>query len=524
MLLRQMKEMISSETVRIEGRGLTIGDVVQVARHRSPAALTESARAAMQRSAAMIDGFVGSATPVYGVTTGFGSLANTVIPADRTAELQVALVRSHATGMGDEVEPEVVRAMLVLRARSLAMAYSGVRPEIVDLQLALLGNDLTPVVREHGSLGASGDLAPLSHCAMAVIGEGQVRTVDGELLHTRDALVRHGLAPVTLGAKEGLALINGTDGELGMLCLAIHDLAALLRLADVAAAVTVEALLGTDRAFAADLQALRPQVGQAGSARNLTRLLAGSAIVASHREGDSRVQDAYSLRCTPQVHGAAADTVAFARSIAERELDSAIDNPMILPDGRVESCGNFHGAPVAMACDFLAIAVAELSAIAERRTDRLLDATRSHGLPKFLTDDPGVNSGLMIAHYTQAAMALDNQRLAVPASTQSLPTSAMQEDHVSNGWAAARKLRRCVDNLRRVLAVELVCGVAGLDFRAPLTPGPGTGAAHDAVRSVVDPPGADRWLSPDLLATEQALADGTVLGAVERAVGALEHP
>ncbi len=475
----------------------------------------------MSRSAALIDGFVSNSAPVYGVTTGFGSLASTVIPAERTAELQVALVRSHAAGMGDTVEIEVVRAMLFLRARSLAMAYSGARPEIVDLQLALLNADITPVVREHGSLGASGDLAPLSHCALAVIGEGEV-WAGGDAEPTAAALQRAGLTPIQLRAKEGLALINGTDGILGMLCLALHDLGELARLADLTAAMTVEGVLGTDRAFSAELQALRPQVGQAVSARNITRILAGSPIVASHREGDSRVQDAYSLRCTPQVHGAALDTMAHARTIAERELQSAIDNPMILPDGRVESCGNFHGAPVGFVCDFLAIASSELSAIAERRTDRMLDVARSHGLPPFLSPDAGVNSGMMIAHYTQVSMALENQRLAVPASTQSMPTSAMQEDHVSNGWAAARKLRRSVANLRRVLAVELVCAAAAIDLRGPLQPSAGTGAALQVLRDKVAGPGPDRWLSPDLRSAELLLADGSVLVAVETAVGPLE--
>jgi histidine ammonia-lyase len=508
--------------VELRGRGLTIDDVVAVARGHAPVRLGEAAREAMRRSAALVDAFVDGERPVYGVTTGFGSLAGTAIPAERTAELQVALLRSHATGMGDPVEPEVVRALLLLRARSLAMAHSGARPELVELQLALLDHGITPVVREHGSLGASGDLAPLSHCALTLIGEGETFGPDGEIVPAAVAMRRAGLTPLTLRAKEGLALINGTDGILGMLCLALHDLGALARLADVTAAMTVEALLGTDRAFAADLQALRPQVGQAVSARNLTRLLAGSPIVASHRDGDPRIQDAYSLRCAPQVHGAALDTIAHARVIAERELDAAIDNPMILPDGRVESCGNFHGAPVAFACDFLAIATSELAAISERRTDRMLDVARSHGLPPFLTPDAGVNSGMMIAHYTQAAMAMENQRLAVPASTQSLPTSAMQEDHVSNGWAAARKLRRSVDNLRRILAVELVCAAAALDLRAPLAPAAGTGAALGVLRATVAGPGADRWLSPDLRAAERHLADGTVLAAVESTVGPLE--
>ena len=499
----------TAPVLELRGTGLAIDDVVEVARTGRSARLHPDARAAMQRSAALVEGFVAGERPVYGVTTGFGSLAATAIPAERTAELQVALVRSHATGMGDPVETEVVRALLLLRARSLALAYSGARPDLVDLQLALLDHGITPVVREHGSLGASGDLAPLRHCALALVPAGV-------------ALRQAGLQPVVLRAKEGLALINGTDGILGMLCLALHDLSALVRLADVAAAMTVEGLLGTDRAFAADLQALRPQVGQAVSARNLTRLLAGSPIVASHRDGDTRVQDAYSLRCTPQVHGAALDTLAHARTVAERELDAAIDNPMILPDGRVESCGNFHGAPLAFVCDFLAIATSELAAISERRTDRMLDVARSHGLPPFLTPDAGVNSGMMIAHYTQAAMAMENQRLAVPASTQSLPTSAMQEDHVSNGWAAARKLRRSIDNLRRVLAVEAVCAAAAIDLRAPLTPGAGTGAALRVLRQAVSPPGPDRWLSPDLRAAEHLLADGSVLGAVESTLGPLE--
>jgi histidine ammonia-lyase len=511
-----------SSTVELHGRGVSIADVVAVARHRAPARLSAQARVAMAASAALVDGFVASDTPVYGVTTGFGSLAGTVIPAERTAELQVALVRSHATGMGDQVETEVVRAMLFLRARSLSMAYSGVRPEIVDLQLAMLQRGLTPVVREFGSLGASGDLAPLSHCALALIGEGEVEATDGTPTPTGPALAAAGLTPVTLRAKEGLALINGTDGILAMLSLALHDLSILGRCADITAAMTVEGLLATDRAYADELQQLRPQTGQAVSARNLTRILNGSPIVASHREGDSRVQDAYSTRCTPQVHGAVLDTLQHCRTIAERELDAAIDNPMILPDGRVESCGNFHGAPVGFVCDFAAIAISELCAISERRTDRMLDVARSHGLPPFLSPDAGVNSGLMIAHYTQVAMAIEAKRLASPASIESLPTSAMQEDHVSNGWAAARQLRKAVANLARVLAVELVCAGAAIDLRAPLEAGAGTGAALAVLRAQVAGPGPDRWLSPDLRAAEALLLDGSILSSVESAVGPLE--
>jgi histidine ammonia-lyase len=308
---------------------------------------------------------------------------------------------------------------------------------------------------------------------------------------------------------------------LGMLLLAIADLELLLRVADVTAAMSVEALLGTDRAFAADLIELRPHPGQAASAANLRALLADSEIVASHREGDPRVQDAYSLRCAPQVAGAARDTVTHARRVADAELHAAIDNPMVLPDGRVESCGNFHGAPLGFVCDFLAIAAAEVGAIAERRTDRLLDASRSQGLPPFLAEDPGVNSGLMLAHYAQAAMVAENRRLAAPASVDSLPTSAMQEDHVSMGWGAARKLRLVVANLGRILAVELVCGARALDLRAPLRPGPGTAAALAAVRARIPGPGPDRFVSPELAAAEAMVSSGSVLDAVRYAIGAL---
>ena len=424
--------------------------------------------------------------------------------------------------MGEPVEREVVRAMLFLRARSLAMGYSGARPVVVDTMLALLNAGITPVVPEYGSLGASGDLAPLAHCALALIGEGEVTDADGVRVRSADALAAAGIAPLTLTAKEGLALINGTDGILGMLVLALHDLERLHRTADVAAAMSVEGLLGTDRVFAADLQALRPHPGQMVSAANLRRLLAGSQIVTSHREGDPRVQDAYSLRCTPQVHGAARDAAGNAARTAAVELRSVIDNPMILPDGRVESCGNFHGAPLAHACDFLAIVVADVGAIAERRTDRMLDRSRSHGLPPFLAEDAGVNSGLMIAHYSQAAMVAENRRLATPASVDSLPTSAMQEDHVSMGWGAARKLRTAIANLGRILAVELVCAARALDIRAPLAPARGTGAARDALREIVPGVGPDRWLAPELASTEAAVRDGSLLAAVEAEIGPLD--
>ena len=504
---------ITASEIFVGPNGVSAHDVVAVARRGATVRLAASASEAITRSAAIVERLAAQDDAVYGISTGFGSLATTVIPPERREELQRALIRSHAAGMGPLVETEVVRAMMLLRARTLAMGFSGVRQVVVDTILALLNADIIPAVHEHGSLGASGDLAPLAHVALALIGEGECS----------QAMAAAGIAPVTLRAKEGLALINGTDGMLGMLVLALADLDVLVRTADIAAAMSVEALMATDRAFAADLMALRPHQGQTTSAANLRRLLAGSAIVASHLTDDPRVQDAYSLRCTPQVHGAARDTIAFARSVADTELVSAIDNPSVLPDGRVESCGHFHGAPVGFACDFLAIAAAEVGAIAERRTDRMLDRTRSHGLPPFLAEDAGVNSGLMIAHYTQAAMVAENRRLASPASVDSLPTSAMQEDHVSMGWGAARKLRRSVANLGRIVACELVCAARGIDLRHPVRPAAATAAAVAALREAgVAGAGPDRWLSPELARAEALVMNGELLAAVERVTGVLD--
>jgi histidine ammonia-lyase len=509
-------------TVELRVDGVSASDVVAVAREGASVVLGDAARAEMERSAEVVARRAAAEEPAYGISTGFGSLALVRIPAEARVALQRALIRSHAAGMGPPIEREVVRAMMLLRARSLAMGRSGVRPVVVERMIELLGAGITPVVPEHGSLGASGDLAPLAHCALVLTGEGFVIDgASGESRSAGEALAAAGIEPLELTAKEGLALINGTDGMLGMLVLACSDLSALLTVADIAAAMSVEALLGTDRVFAEDLIALRPQPGQVDSAFNLRTLLAGSSIVASHRYGDPRVQDAYSLRCAPQVCGAARDGLSYARGVASVELRSAIDNPMVLPDGRVESCGNFHGAPVGMACDVLAIGVAQVGAIAERRTDRLLDASRSHGLPPFLASDPGVDSGMMLAQYAQAAMVAENRRLAAPASVDSLPTSAMQEDHVSMGWGAARKLRVCVANLTRVVAVELCCAARALDIRAPLAPAPGTAAALACLRSRVEGPGPDRFLSPELASVEALVASGELLAGVEAAIGPL---
>ncbi|MFF9107303.1 histidine ammonia-lyase [Streptomyces sp. NPDC014805] len=501
---------------------LSAEDVVAVARHDAPVVLAQDALKEIARSREVIESLADDVVPHYGVSTGFGALATRHIPTALRAQLQRSLVRSHAAGSGPEVEREVVRALMLLRLSTLATGRTGVRAEVAETYAALLNAGITPVVHEYGSLGCSGDLAPLAHCALAVMGEGRVRDARGEPRDAADALAEAGITPVVLREKEGLALINGTDGMLGMLVLACHDLRRLVRIADITAAMSVEGQLGTDAVFAADLQALRPHPGQADSAANLRALLAGSAVVASHRGPKcTRVQDAYSLRCSPQVHGTVRDTLAHAELVASRELAGAVDNPVVTLDGRVESNGNFHGAPVAAVLDFLAISVADLASISERRTDRFLDPARNHGLNAFLADDPGVDSGHMIAQYTQAAIVSELKRLAAPASVDSIPSSAMQEDHVSMGWAAARKLRRAVDGLGRVLAVELYTAARALDLRAPLTPAPGTGAVRDGLREVVAGPGPDRWLAPEIEATVAYVASGAALARAEAAVGPL---
>jgi histidine ammonia-lyase len=509
-------------TVDVGPDPLTPEQVVAVARHEAPVRLTGPAQAAMAAARERVEALAASATPAYGISTGFGALATRHIPAAARAQLQRSLIRSHAAGSGPEVEREVVRALMLLRLRTLATGRTGIRPRTAETLAGLLNAGLTPPVPEHGSLGCSGDLAPLAHVALALMGEGDVRTKHGELRPAAVALAEAGLEAVALAEKEGLALINGTDGMLGMLVLACHDLRNLLGHADLAAALSVEALLGTDRVFAADLQALRPHPGQAASAANLRALLAGSPVVASHRgPEDTRVQDAYSLRCAPQVAGAARDTLAHAEAVAGRELAAAIDNPVVLADGRVESNGNFHGAPVGYALDFLAIAAADVASMSERRTDRLLDVHRNSGLPAFLAHDPGVDSGYMIAQYTQAGVVTELKRLAVPASVDSIPSSAMQEDHVSMGWAAARKLRRSVDGLTRVLAIEILAAGRGLDLRAPLRPAPATGAALSVLRERVPGPGPDRHLSPDIEAAVELVRNGQLLAAAESAAGPL---
>lgn len=503
--------MVDLTPVLVGASPLTPVEVVAVARHDAPVVVDAEAVARVAATREVIDGLAADPHPHYGVSTGFGALATTFIAPERRLQLQASLIRSHAAGTGAEVEREVVRGLQLLRLQTLASGRTGVRPVVVETYAAMLNSGVSPVVREYGSLGCSGDLAPLAHIALAAMGEGEVRDAAGTLLPAAEGLAAVGIAPLTLVEKEGLALINGTDGMLGMLVLALHDLETLLLTADVAAAMSVESQLGTDAVFAADLMALRPQTGQTVSAANLRALLAASPMVASHKgPEDGRVQDAYSLRCSPQVHGAARDTMAHAGMIADRELASVIDNPVITHDGRIESNGNFHGAPVAAVLDFLAISIADVASVSERRTDRALDPARSHGLPPFLAHEVGVDSGLMIAQYAAAGIVSELKRLAVPASVDSIPSSAMQEDHVSMGWAAARKLRRAIDGLGRVLAIEILTAARALDLRAPLQAGSATGAVRDLVRTVAAGPGPDRFLSPEMEAVTALVQSGDV--------------
>jgi histidine ammonia-lyase len=514
-----MGHVNNAKQIEVGSGPLDPDDVVQVARHGVGVRLADSALAAIAGSRDIVEALAKDDQPHYGVSTGFGALATKHIPVEMRSQLQRSLIRSHAAGTGPEVEREVVRAMTLLRLSTLATGRTGVRVETARAYAAMLDAGLTPIVHEYGSLGCSGDLAPLSHVALALMGEGEVRDAEGTLRPAAQALRENGIEPVELAEKEGLALVNGTDGMLGMLVMALADLRLLLATADVAAAMSVEALLGTGAVFAEDLQALRPHPGQAESAANLRALLAGSGVMASH-SGPSctRVQDAYSLRCAPQVHGAARDTVAHAAAVAGRELAAAIDNPVVTPDGRVESNGNFHGAPVGYVLDFLAIAAADVASMSERRTDRFLDASRSNGLSPFLADNPGVDSGHMIAQYTAAGIVSEMKRLAMPASVDSIPSSAMQEDHVSMGWAAARKLRRSVDGLVRVLAIEILTAARALDLRAPLQPAPATLAVCEAIRAQgVNGPGPDRYLAPEIESVAGAVHSGAILAAAQQA-------
>ncbi len=485
--------------VVIDGGPLSIAEVVAVAAGQAGVELAPGLEARMAPARRLVEEAVESGAVVYGITTGLGALANTRVERDQAAELQVNLLRSHAAGVGDPLPPGLVRAMLLLRARTLAQGHSGVRLEVVARLVELIRRDLLPLVPAQGSVGASGDLAPFAHLALPLIGEGLLYRQD-RAQPAGEALAAEGLSPLVLQAKEGLSLLNGTEGMLAMAALAHHRASRLVRAADAACALSVEALLGSARPFRPEIHRLRPHPGQIASAARISRLIAGSEIGRSHAEDfDHAVQDAYSLRCAPQVHGAVIDTLSHARQVIERELGSVVDNPLVFPDtGEVMSGGNFHGQPLAFVLDFMAIAVTELGSISERRTDRILDPERSAGLPAFLAPTPGLNSGYMLAQYTAAALVAENRVLAHPASVESIPTSGSQEDHVSMGWGAGRKLSQILDNTSRAVAVELLCAVQGIEHRAPFRPAPATAALCDLVRSQVPPLRQDRPIGREI--------------------------
>jgi len=497
--------------ILIDGGPLTRADVIAVARDGASVSPGPGLAERMNPARDVVQLAVDSGEVVYGITTGFGALASTHIGRDQTEALQVNLIRSHAAGVGEPLPDILVRAMLLLRARTLAHGHSGVRPEIVERMIEMLNSGMLPLVPSQGSVGASGDLAPFAHLALPLIGEGKVRW-NGQVLPATEALATAGLEPLRLHTKEGLSLLNGTEGMTAMGILAHDQAKRLLMAADIACALTIEAVLGSARPFRPEVHALRPHPGQVRSARRIAALLEGSEIGASHADDfNHAVQDAYSLRCAPQVHGAVADTLDHMERVLDIEMGSVVDNPIVFPEtGEVVSAGNFHGQPLAFVLDFCAIAVTELGSISERRTDRMLDPTRSAGLPAFLSPDPGVNSGYMISQYTQAALVAENRVLSHPASVESIPTSGMQEDHVSMGWGAGRKLFPILDNTRRVLAVEMLCAAQGLEYRKPLLPAPGTAAVVALIREHVPPLTEDRPLADEIETVAGLIGSGEI--------------
>jgi len=496
--------------VIVNGDALSVQDVIDVSRGEARAELGPDVPDRMETSRLVVLGAIAGDAPVYGVNTGFGALADTRVGEQDLRTLQGAIVMSHAAGTGEPLDDATVRAVLLLRARTLAAGYSGVRPELPRRLLDLLDLGLLPVVPGKGSVGASGDLAQLAHLAQPLIGEGRLRGPgDGPAGRpAAEVLAEHDIEPLQLAPKEGLSLVNGTEPMQALLAFSVHEATLLVQAADVACALSVEALLGHARPYDERVQALRPHPGQLVSAANLRALLADSALMASHRESRHAVQDAYSLRCAPQVHGAVRDVLGFARAILETELGSVVDNPVIAADGEVMISGNFHGEPLAFAADMLAMALAELASISERRVDRMLDPAFSRGLAPFLAPDAGTNSGYMLAQYTAASLVSENKVLAHPASVDTIPTSGKQEDHVSMGWTAVRKLREVAANVRTCLAVEILCAAQGIDLRSEIAPpSAATAAAHAAVRAHVDRMDVDREVAGQIAAVDALLPE-----------------
>lgn len=503
-----------NRTIVLDGHSLDPAAVHAVADHAARVALSPVARERMLATRAVVERAAASGDAIYGVTTGFGKLSEVSIPPDKLAELQVNLVRSHAAGVGPLLPRRETRAMMLLRANVIAKGYSGARPALVELLVGMLNAGLTPPIPEQGSVGASGDLAPLAHLALALIGEGVLHGPDGEG-PAADLLRRAGLEPVVLAPKEGITLINGTQAHTSVAALAIVDAWRLWRTAHVAGAASLEGLLGTPVAFDERIQDARGQDGQRESAALLRALLAGSEIRESHRHGDPRVQDAYALRCMPQVHGPVLDALRFAEGVVQRECNAATDNPLVFEDGEMLSGGNFHGQSVAMALDFLAIALTNLATISERRTDRLVHPDFNQGLPPFLSADAGVNSGFMMAQVTAAALASECKVLAHPASVDTIPTDGNKEDVVPMGMGAAWKLRRIVGNVANVLGIELMCAAQALDYRHPLRPGEGVARAHALVRTLAPRLERDRVLSGDITALSSAVLGGRFAAIAE---------
>jgi len=507
-------------TLRIDGKSLSIADVVNVARRDVAVALDRAAEEQVRAAAKLVAAVADGDAAVYGVNTGFGDLAQVRIARGDLAKLQLNLLRSHAAGVGDQLPRDVTRAILLLRANTLASGRSGVRPETIDLLLDLLNRGVHPVIPMHGSVGASGDLAPLAHAALVLVGEGEAMFED-KRMSGADALRRADLKPLELAPKEALALINGTQVMTGIGCLALHDAETLATTADIVGALSAESLRATDAAWDEALQDSRPHPGQRVVAANLRRLIHGSPIIASHKVGDPRVQDPYSIRCMPQVHGASRDALAYTRHVLEVEINSVTDNPLVFADQkRIVSGGNFHGQPVAIALDLATIAVAELADISESRIDRMTNGHTS-GLPPFLTSDAGMNSGFMVAQYTAAALVTENRMRSMPASVESIPTSADMEDHVSMGVHAAHKLAAIVTNTRNVLAIEALCAAQGLDLLG-MTSAPGVEAARRVIREHVSKLEADRPLAPDIATMRDVIARDLLATAVRHATGQVD--
>jgi histidine ammonia-lyase len=505
--------------IQIDGHSLTIEDLVRVSRRREPVALSSTALEAIDKSHRFVERLAKQGRPIYGITTGVGELANQVISPVDVETLQLNLIRSHAVGVGRPLSEEVTRAVVLLRANALAKGFSGVRVALIELLLELLNRNVWAFIPSKGSVGASGDLAPLAHLALVLVGEGEC--VAGNLrIPAAEALAEAGLEPITLGPKEGLALINGTQIMAALGCLLVDRSKILLKSAQIAAAMSMEALQGTDKVFDTKVHAARPHPGQMLCAANMRRLVAGSEIIASHKDCE-RIQDAYTLRCIPQVYGAVIDMIAHVERVLAVEINSATDNPLVFADeGEVISCGNFHGEPLAFAADALGIALAEVANMAERTIDRLVNPHLS-GLPAFLVDDGGLNSGFMISQYTAAALVSENKVLAHPASVDSIPTSAGQEDHVSMGVTSALHARDILQNVESVVAIMVLCAAQGMDFRSD-TPAPATAAAHDAVREQIPHLSSDRALYRDIEIARDLMTGGDIVAAVEERIGPLD--